>query len=77
MQCRRWQALRVAPIGHGSATVVGRPIPSGLASPDGERDSSGERAITNVMQVRPPSVPSGTAGSNLFGRSPFGGLGRL
>ncbi len=35
------------------------------------------QAEAAVMQVRPLSVVSGTAGSSPFGRSPFGPLGWL
>ena len=39
------------------------------------RDCRRSSASAAVMQVRPLPVASGTAGSSLFGRSPFGTLG--
>ena len=41
------------------------------------RDCGRGDATAALMQVRPPSVVSGTAGSSPFGRSPFGALGWL
>jgi hypothetical protein len=41
------------------------------------RDCGHRSASAAVMQVRPPSVSSGTAGSSPFGCSPFGRLGWL
>ncbi len=41
------------------------------------RDCRRRNASAAVMQVRPLSVSSGTAGWSRFGRSPFGPLGWL
>ena len=41
------------------------------------RDCRRRNAAAAVMQMRPPSVVSGTAGSSPFGCSPFGRLGWL
>ena len=49
----------------------------GTSMAGGARDCRRSDAIAAVMQVRPLSVSSGTAGSSPFGCPPFGGLGWL
>ena len=51
-------------------------VPSASAA-GGARDFRRSEASASVMQVRPLSVVSGTAGSSPFGCSPFGRLGWL
>jgi len=74
---------------HG-AEVVGRSWPhsagaatetytltASASAAGGARDCRRRNAGAAVMQVRPPSVVSGVAGSSPFGRSPFGRSGWL
>jgi hypothetical protein len=71
------------PHGHASAAVgpetfattgtIEARRPTVNASPAGPaRECRRSNAPAAVMQVRPLSVSSGTAGSSPFGRSPFG-----
>lgn len=54
--------------------AVGRPA-VGTSAVGRARDCRRSDAIAAVMQVRPPSVSSGTGGWSPFGRSTFGPLG--
>ena len=65
-----------SPLSAGALPETYARVPS--ASPaGGARDCRRSDAPAAVMQVRPPSVVSGTAGSSPFGCSPFGRLGGL
>jgi len=50
---------------------------AGTSTAGGARDCRRSDAVAAVMQVRPLSVSSGTAGSSQFGCSPFGRSGWL
>ena len=84
----RWPA-RPLPCGYlPTATLQAAPIAAAGTNPACQltdstsasglaRDCRRSDAPAAVMQVRPLSVSSGTAGWSRFGRSPFGPLGWL
>lgn len=55
----------------------GRRLTVGTSAARPARDCRRSDCRADVMQVRPPSVVSGTAGSSPFGQSPFGDPGWL
>ena len=67
---------RKGPLSAGRALETYRLTP-GASAAAGARDCRRRNARAAVMQVRPLSVVSGTAGSSLFGQSPFGDPGWL
>jgi hypothetical protein len=65
-----------SPLSAGATPEAYGRAPSASAD-GGTRDCRLSDGRAAVMQVRPLSVSSGTAGSRPFGCSPFGGLGWL
>ena len=63
-------ASHSSPLSVGASPETYRRAPSASAAV-GARDCARSDAIAAVMQVRPPSVSSGIAGSSPFGRLPF------
>jgi hypothetical protein len=74
---RDWKlASHSSPLSAGASPEIYRRAPSASAL-GGARDCRFSDGRAAVMQVRPLSVLSGTAGSNPFGRSPVGASGWL
>ena len=63
-----------SPLSAGALPETYGRVPSASAA-GGARDCRRSDASAAVMQVRPPSVSSGTAGSSPFGGLAFGPLG--
>lgn len=75
---RRGHVPAAARQGEAPATAGTKPAPQrtvGTSIAGIARDCRRSDGRAAVMQVRPLSVMSDTAGSSPFGRSPFGGLG--